>query len=562
MGQIPDNFDPYVHIPISPGCFIGREHVYPNFENLEYINIFTDKKELKYFDELTSKEALSWVNIIAKKYNPLEFDKHSFLFWKTIYFPWLGYMIPWIYRRQLLVGKTIRKYKDESLLVKLFDKKTSIYAKDEAELLKKCIKSTFGDEWLSSYMMLQQAPSNWIIRSKEVIASEPNGKELAPGIKKVIKARTINIFTKIFYRSNGVYGFNLLNALFFHLLFSFKPAVKVTKKIEEDYKSKIKWEFDILDILDAFIPNNLKNIAVEIENTRSFKQGKLINFSNSLYYNLNKKIEAANCYEKGEIVITTQHGGHNYGSSLTFDYNKYIEFDSDYFISWGNKYYKGVKMANFLPLPSPLLSKFLNKHKSRNNKVIVVGTDMSIFPTRFGISGLDVLKYREEKLKLLCNLTKVIELRNLYYKPYPQQKSSLKDDVFFSTKIPGLKILNTNLHDELQKCKLLILDHPGTTWNIAMAMNTPIICCWKREHRPFNEEADIFLDRFKKLGLFFENTEEAAKILNLLIREYGDLTVWWNQKEIQDLRKDWMNIYARAHKNWFWIWSKAMWKIK
>ena len=77
IGQIPDNFNPEIHIPISPSCFIGKEDIYPNFENLEYIKIVENKEHLKQLDKLTTEEALYWVKIIAKKYNPEEFEKHD-----------------------------------------------------------------------------------------------------------------------------------------------------------------------------------------------------------------------------------------------------------------------------------------------------------------------------------------------------------------------------------------------------------------------------------------------------------------------------------------------------
>ena len=63
------------------------------------------------------------------------------------------------------------------------------------------------------------------------------------------------------------------------------------------------------------------------------------------------------------------------------------------------------------------------------------------------------------------------------------------------------------------------------------------------------------------LGLFFDDPVEAAKKVNSITKEYDDLSEWWNGKEIQELRHEWMDKYARADRNWFWIWTKTLWNL-
>ena len=277
-----------------------------------------------------------------------------------------------------------------------------------------------------------------------------------------------------------------------------------------------------------------------------------------MYYDFNTKLEAAYAYENDEIVIATQHGGHNYGSAFAFEYGTEIEFKSDVFISWGWKAHD----INVLALVSPLLSKYLDTHKKSNNNIIMVGTDMVGFSTRFDSSPDEIayINYRKNKVIFIKKLES--EIKSLFlYRPYPEKKTSFLDSSYILNDFPELSIHKGDLRSDLKKCNLLVLDHPGTTWNIAMAMNTPTVCFWKRENFPFNKEAEFFLDKFEMLGLFFDDPVEAAKKVNSITKEYDDLSEWWNGKEIQELRHEWMDKYARADRNWFWIWTKTLWNL-
>ena len=561
LGQIPDDFDSKKHIPISPTCFVGKEFLFPEFEKLDYLNSYENNTELALLDKLTSEEALFLVTQVAKKYNPTEFDNYSYIFWKTIYYPFLGLLIPMLYRKQLLIKEIIKKYGNENLEVSIVDSPLNLEFENEFNFIIDALWNITISEWVYGRILEIQVPKRWRIIQKnnkyssDIITINRFTK------KASIKNSLINLFKKIFYRSIGIYGMNLITSAYFHVLLSLKPKIEIKRdKKQTQNSSKIMWNFEVEEIIEVMMPNSLKHLDIKLQRAHWPKSGKIINFSNQLYYKINSKIKAAYNFESKNINIATQHGGHNYGSGLTYEFGKNIEFLADYFISWGN-YVSNYKLnKNLLVLPSPLLSGYLNKHITRNNKTILVGTDMNLFLSRFDSTPNEEgwVKYRINKLHFLKNLT----ISNIWYRPYFLKLTSLLDWEYINNNLKKINKLEGKLGSELQLCKLLVLDHPGTTWNIAMAMNTPIICFWDRNHFPFNKEADLFLDKFKELGLFFEDPKEAAEKVNAIVKGYDDLTVWWNQKEIQSLRKEWMNIYAKADKNWFWIWTKTLWNLK
>lgn len=558
IDQISDDFDPDKHIPIAPSCFIGKEDIFPDFENLDYLRIVESRLDIKNYDQICTKEALYWVGIFAEMYNPDECDKHSFLFWKTLYFPWLGLVIPWIYRKQLLILKIIEKYRNENITVELIEENLAFEVKNEIDFIIDGIWNQTINAWIYSRIIESSLPDKWNINYKKGSCKSDKETKSRFNKSKSLKSKIVDCIRKIGFRSKGVHGFSIIDEIFFHFLQSYKPPIEVKREESLNYIGiQINWSFNIVQVIEFLLPHSLTEINFE-ENKRNFRKGKLINYSNRLYYDFKTKFDAAYAYEKNEIVIATQHGGHNYGSAYTFEYGTEIEYKTNIFISWGWK----NPDINVLDLVSPLLSKSLNTHRKLNNNIILVGTDMLGFPTRFdsGPNEIAYLDYRKNKGIFVENLDSKLRL-HFHYRPYPEKKTSFLDSNYIANRFPEVLIHKGELYGDLKKCNLLVLDHPGTTWNVAMSMNTPIICYWNRDHFPFNKEGDFFLDKFGKLGLYFENPEDAANKVNEINGKYSDLSEWWNQKEIQDLRKEWMNVYGRADKNWFWIWTKTLWNL-
>jgi len=561
FGQISDDFDPSFMIPISPICFIGREHIFSDFESMDYLKIVQNRYELKAFDKLTSEESLFLINKVAQKYNPKIFDKYSFQFWKTIYYPFLGQIIPWLFRKQILAQKILNKYGNENIKISLVNDLPNIEFKNEFHFIIDGLWNPEVNEWVFSQIILSKLPNNWIPEYKTIKLSTDTLTLDQFIKKKSYKDSISNHYKRIFHRSVGVYGFKLWHEIYFHFLLRLKPKIKANRiKNKQFERSKINWDFDIEEIIDKLLPESLKRIEIRQGLLKNIIVGKLSNYSNRLYYEIESKISAAITYECKSIVIATQHGGHNYGSALTFEYGNIIEYQSDYFISWGHYSLSNGLRNNVVALPSPLLSKHLNSYHRKNNKLILVGTNTNCFISKFEPipDEVTMLNYRKNKLIFIENL-KINS--GIWYRPHFNKSTSLLDWEYVSDNSKKILKLDGNLHEEMRKCRLLVLDHPGTTWNIAMAMNTPTICFWEREHFAFNQEADLFLDRFEELGLFFESPLKAAERVNVIMNEYDDLTEWWNQNEIQELRKEWMQAYAMASKDWFWVWTTALWNL-
>lgn len=125
-----------------------------------------------------------------------------------------------------------------------------------------------------------------------------------------------------------------------------------------------------------------------------------------------------------------------------------------------------------------------------------------------------------------------------------------------------MKISKGDLLKKLVNSFLLVLDHPGTTWNIAMAMNIHMLLYWNPNWFTFNENAKKYLNRFRELNIYHENSL-IKQILNMNVRQkYDYINNWWYSDQIQNLRVERMHNYAMTDKIWKKKWLKSLWNNK
>ena len=235
-----------------------------------------------------------------------------------------------------------------------------------------------------------------------------------------------------------------------------------------------------------------------------------------------------------------------------------IEYRHHSYFSWGwdkQENYSG----NIVPMPSPLLARFKNKHNQKKAVLLMVGT--AAYPYLFRLSSgqhaVQIMKYRKEKVSFIRNLD-IDVFRALLYRPYLNEAAVLNDLSYIENKFPGIAICSSNFHKEMLNCKLLILDHPGTTLCIAMAANVPTICFWDKNHWVMSKQAKPYFEAMKEVGMFFESGKSAADKVNEI---WNDVKSWWSISDIQKARKDFCEKQANTSKYWRFKWAKELWKL-
>ena len=105
---------------------------------------------------------------------------------------------------------------------------------------------------------------------------------------------------------------------------------------------------------------------------------------------------------------------------------------------------------------------------------------------------------------------------------------------------------------------MLVLDHPGTTLNVAMAAQVPLICFWDRAAWVLTTTARPYFEALEKANILFEKPEDAAEWINTVSNNLDD---WWASNEVKEARKNWTMQFGLAKKTWWFDWLQILSKI-
>lgn len=556
LSQITDDFNPEQDIVLGPWCFIDKEDIYPEWESLPFEpDIFSNPEDLAEASRVTCAFANNLVTPLSAQLNQQNGAGYSDRFWRLMLLPWLITLVQTSWFNLHCVQQFIEKYKDEQISVELISDSVDWEFKDTLDFLYRGTLNPLFEHWLYSRIVEILCPPSWItiyvkkdVEYKEVINQNVSWKRA--------------IYNKIVanLRCKSVCGIGPIASIFWSIFLSIKPKrFRNRNTIDgcELLTNEIKWPFDFRKIIEKTIPLCFQNLKSIDCGTVRAKQGKFHLISPLIYYNESDKFRLGLSIEKGENLILTQHGG-NYGNARAYSFPSEVEYKQHSFFSWGwtdQEDYPG----NIKALSSPYLSKVCNKHKPKSQNLILVGTRAALFPLRLHSAPqpLQNLSYRRNKVQFLKSLTPNI-FKETFYRPYFNDYGSLKDKSYFKKKFADLRICGGKLNLQILKCKLLVLDHPGTTLNIALAANIPMIGFWDKKAWSMCRQAVPYFEALENAGVLFQTGQDAAKKVNEI---WDDVEGWWNQEQIQKARKDWCYQYARTNKFWWWEWTKELWKM-
>jgi putative transferase (TIGR04331 family) len=255
---------------------------------------------------------------------------------------------------------------------------------------------------------------------------------------------------------------------------------------------------------------------------------------------------------RGHRLAYAQHGA-GYGQMRTGCMASAVEYCQHAFITWGWRKH-GRLRGNFIPLPYPQLARIAERHRGEEENILFVGTEMPLFPYRLDAwpSPLQILEYRQAKVRFFAALRDDLRGRSLY-RPYFPVPGTLKDADWLLPQFPQVRLCEGDLVGRMLSCRLLVLDHPGTTMLEALAANVPIVSYWSRPSWHFTRESEIMLDGLAEAGIWHPTPEEAARVAG---RIFDNPLLWWKSDPVQAARRRYCAEYAmtvRGGENRYWI---------
>jgi putative transferase (TIGR04331 family) len=129
----------------------------------------------------------------------------------------------------------------------------------------------------------------------------------------------------------------------------------------------------------------------------------------------------------------------------------------------------------------------------------------------------------------------------IFYRPYFKTAGGLDDEAYILRHLPGAALCKGDLTARLLGCRLLVLDHYGTTLHMAFAANVPTLAFWKSGDWGFDPESAWTAGILREAGILFESPREAA---DKALAVWPDVRGWWGDKVVQSARALWMERYA------------------
>lgn len=250
------------------------------------------------------------------------------------------------------------------------------------------------------------------------------------------------------------------------------------------------------------------------------------------------RLQLAMHREKGCRIIFIQHGG-EYGYVRSSVAYPLVEYCQHSFITWGWKRH-GTFQGHFVPLPHPQLAALRHKHKETKPQLLFVGTEMALLPytLKSMLRGRQMFFYREDKARFLAALPSSLQ-KQVWYRPYFDIPSSLSDAPWIRERFPKTHQCVGVLEPHLLQCRLLVLDHPGTTLAQALAADIPLVLFWNRDAVHFTPEALPLLDILREGGILYDSPEKAAAQVR---RIWDDVPGWW--VKARSYCEPWASHYA------------------
>jgi len=146
----------------------------------------------------------------------------------------------------------------------------------------------------------------------------------------------------------------------------------------------------------------------------------------------------------------------------------------------------------------------------------------------------------------------------LRYRPYNRIKPLLEDELYMKRYFPDLLILEGSLEKAFLECRMVVLDHPGTTLHLVMAADVPTVCYWNPGDWLLCSQANEQFDRLREVNILFDNPEEASAHVNKI---WDNVQEWWWCKNVREARDEWLFHHARTSRYWWWQWAHGIWKL-
>lgn len=299
--------------------------------------------------------------------------------------------------------------------------------------------------------------------------------------------------------------------------------------------------------LRSLIPRQIPRLYLEgfrrlqkdVERLPWPKRPKLIFTSNSFHSDDIFKAWAGSKVENGSKLIIGQHGG-IYGSALWAFSEEHEVRIADRYLTWGwsNEY------PNVYPAAALKLIGKRSGSWSPSGHMLLVTQEMPRYSyvISSGTNASELSDYFEELFRFAGSLTD--EMRSMLVVRLLGRDYGWSSLARWRNRYPDVKVNNGEgtIESLISKSRIVVETYHGTVHLETLGQNIPTIMSWNPDWvlRP---SAIPYFNRLKEVGIFHESPESAATVIKEV---WDDVPDWWNQREVQEARRDFCERFARV----------------
>ena len=558
FGRMPADATPETRLPAGPWCFAGQEALFPDWETAfefppEPLQHSDDAEKTLREAQALALDALPRISARLNQERGLELPP---AFWETALIPSLLISAQILAERNRRIQSLIRCWGTRPLLVPLLSEDCEFSFESDYELTKQGFFGYTYNHWIFSRLLLPRLPAAW----EHVLLPRVRKDALSP--PPTWKTRLRAALRKLAYAPPfpHIKGFSLYQSLRF-------SSALLQNRNEEDYSvsaaevgcryalppaSSAELPFDPLPFFWSALPRVLVRASLPRRIAAAARKRVFI-ASIAAVQDTEYRLRLARLCAAGHKPVYIQHGG-NYGMLRHAATTPFEEYNQHAFLTWGWRA-QSPESGNFLPLPHAQTSALRDAHRGDANTLLFVGNSMELFPHRLDSrpNPTQVTEYRRYKGRFLAALPEEARKMTLY-RPYFDVPAALEDWPWVKARFPELSRCTDSLDKALLACRLLVLDHHGTTLNLAFAAGVPMLLFWNPRAWELCPEAETLLDMLYDAGIWRPTPEEAAAEFAHI---WPDVQAFRQTPKVRKAYERWRESYAlsagRAELNARWI---------
>jgi hypothetical protein len=556
FGPMPAGAKPATHIAAGVWCFVGREALFPDWDGSRggtegFFPLppdpYADAAAVADAAASADAEVLRLCRAFASRYPGR--DERFFL---AALGPTLLTATHMAAERQQRLLDIIVLYGKQKLRVDILPEGDFSF-RDSLDFMVRGVQNPVFNHYLYSRMLEHTAPPAWELRSVSPAPALPSADTAT---RDSLAARLRRILFRLPFpplKGFGPAGALLLSCA---VLLNKGRSPDASLNFSLYCSSPPRWHFPAEDLIMRCLPPALVRDAVSGGSPAAVRLPKdaegrphtsartrLRGISPAYAQDDGYRLRLARLTERGARLFSVQHGA-NYGNLLSIG-GLPFEYSLHAFFTWGWRTHTGHPV-NARPMPHPALAALADTHREQYPSLILVGTEMSAFSYRLKSrpqSGA-LPAYRDAKVRFLRTVRTGLSTAPgavVMYRPYFRAAGALDDGDRVFRLLPEIKPCTGDLTTHMTACRLLVLDHYGTTLHCALAAGTPTVAFWKRSDWGMDARSSAALDMLAQAGILHETPEDAAA---RVLAVWDNIARWWNGESVQNARRAWLDGYA------------------